>query len=295
MNAVLGTRPTWPACRPPHPAVAPLRPRPATPRKRASSMKTSWACRCTTSSRATMCPAPASTALHPFLLSPAGPVHRLLRPGRRREGRASPNTPVGQPHCVPREHRAGAGEHQAPPGSARRGSAGRDGPPHLQEHLFLRPQRHPPGAVGPAGQRRANGKKTAPWPTPGEWSPARSSGARNAPKAKVDAPSSPTVRASVTPDPSPTVHNGCRDGVQPRQTVLLLRGFWAFEPVPRCRALLAIGRDGRIHARTVSHCNPTDGDCPLKKALRGQRATPHCQTHEHAPTTTRPRKPVQVV
>jgi glyoxylase I family protein len=70
-----------------------------------------------------------------------------------------PTPPVGQPHRLSRRHHPGAGRHEGPPASPRRGGAGRDRPPHLQEHLFLRPQRHAPGTGGTSGQRIPDGQR----------------------------------------------------------------------------------------------------------------------------------------
>jgi catechol 2,3-dioxygenase-like lactoylglutathione lyase family enzyme len=50
----------------------------------------------------------------------------------------SPNTEVGEPHLLPRYAPAG---HEGAAGSARRRGAGRHRPPHLPQHLFLRPER----------------------------------------------------------------------------------------------------------------------------------------------------------
>ncbi len=62
----------------------------------------------------------------------------------------------------------------------------RDRPPHLQEHLFLRPQRHPPGTGSTSGQRRTDGQRQyrGPRPTRKSGQHARSNGARNALKAR---------------------------------------------------------------------------------------------------------------
>ena len=48
---------------------------------------------------------------------------------------------VGQPHLVSRRLAAGAARHEGAAGSAWHRGAGRHRPPHLPQHLFLRPQR----------------------------------------------------------------------------------------------------------------------------------------------------------
>jgi glyoxylase I family protein len=79
----------------------------------------------------------------------------------------SPNTPLWINHISFRVDSVQELENtKARLQALRRGGAGRDRPPHLQEHLFLRPQRHPPGADGPAGRRRADGTRKHHRPCP---------------------------------------------------------------------------------------------------------------------------------
>ena len=74
-----------------------------------------------------------------------------------------PTPPVGQPHRLSREHCAGAGRRQGPPCKPHEcRSAGRDRPPHLQEHLFLSDPNGIRLELATSGQRRTRWPKTAP-------------------------------------------------------------------------------------------------------------------------------------
>jgi len=74
---------------------------PGTPRKPATSMKTSWACRCTTSSRATMCQHRRVLPLHPLFFPVAGWIlHCLFDLGDDQAAEPSPNTPLWVNHIA---------------------------------------------------------------------------------------------------------------------------------------------------------------------------------------------------
>ena len=105
----------------------------------------------------------------------------------------SPNTPqVGEPHLLPRRFVAGAAGHEGAAGGARRRGARHHRPPHLPQHLLLRPQRRAAGAHRPAGRRvpDAAGEQDGACP-PGEWTARKEQWRQDRAAGKAAAPLKP--------------------------------------------------------------------------------------------------------